>query len=79
MRDINIPRAIGIPNPMAYQRLCASLRDNWQEIKEHFHNQTDADTYKTSRIHIRKREGTKSLFKMNGPYEVLINLKTFNP
>ena len=65
MRDINIPRAIGIPNPMAYQRLCASLRDNWQEIKEHFHNQTDVDTYKTSRIHIRKREGTKSLFKMN--------------
>ena len=65
MRDINIPRAFGIPNPMAYQRLCASLRDNWNNILDHFHKQTDADNYKVSRIHIRKRKETKSLFKMN--------------
>jgi hypothetical protein len=65
MRDINIPRALGIPNPMAYQRLCAALRDNWQEILAHFHTQTDTDNHKISRIHIRKRKGTKALFKMN--------------
>lgn len=65
MRDINIPRALGIPNPMAYQQLCASLRDSWAEIQSHFHAQTDADNHKISRIHIRKRKGTKALFKMN--------------
>lgn len=65
MRDINIPRAFGIPNPMAYQLLCASLRDNWHYIQAHFHTQTDSDAYKISRIHIRKQKETKSLFKMN--------------
>ena len=65
MRDINIPRALGIPNPMAYQLLCASLRDNWDKIKEHFLSQTDNDKYKISRIHIRKRKESKALFNMN--------------
>ena len=65
IRDINIPRAFGIPNPMAYQKLCAVLRDNWQQIQSHFHTQTDTDKHKISRIHLRKRKGTKALFKMN--------------
>ena len=65
MRDINIPRAFGIPNPMAYQLLCSCLRDHWQDIQEHFHKQTDSNKHKIGRIHIRKRKGTKSLFKMN--------------
>ncbi|MBQ3350330.1 MAG: RNA-directed DNA polymerase [Thermoguttaceae bacterium] len=65
MRDINIPRAFGIPNPMAYQLLCASLRDNWDKIQKHFHLQTDKDKHKISRIHIRKRKESKSLFNMN--------------
>ena len=65
MRDINIPRVLGIPNPMAYQRLCSCLKDNWSLIKEHFRLQTSGDKHKISRIHIRKRWGTKSIFKMN--------------
>ena len=65
IRDTNVPRALGIPNPMAYQQLCAALRDNWSDIQSHFHTQTDINKYKISRIHLRKQKGTKALFKMN--------------
>lgn len=65
MRDINIPRSLGIPNPMAYQKLCGFLRDNWDSIKEHFKKQTERDPHKISRIHIRKLKDTDTLFKMN--------------
>ena len=65
MRDINIPRELGIPNPMAYQLLCVSLRKNWDKIKKHFQMQTDKNEHKISRIHIRKRKESKSLFNMN--------------
>lgn len=65
MRDINIPRSLGIPNPMAYQRLCLCLKENWDKIIEHFRRQTISNSYKVSRIHIRKRAHTDSLFKMN--------------
>jgi hypothetical protein len=36
MREINIPRQLGIPNPMAYQQLCQCLSKNWYEICNHF-------------------------------------------
>lgn len=65
MRDINIPRSFGIPNPMAYQRLCACLKDHWDEIKDHFNIQTLHNNHKISRIHIRKHKKTDMLFKMN--------------
>lgn len=65
MRNINIPRSFGIPTPMKYQRLCATLRDNWDEIKNHFHTQTDNQDYRVSRIHLRKLFGKKELFEMN--------------
>ncbi len=65
MRNINIPRLFGIPTPMKYQRLCATLRDNWTAIKIHFHNQTDLQEYRVSRIHLRKLYGKKELFEMN--------------
>ena len=65
MRDINIPRSLGIPNPMAYQRLCECLKDNWAEIQAHFEKQTNGDSHKISRIHLRKQADTGTLFKMN--------------
>lgn len=65
MRDINIPRSLGIPNPMAYQRLCECLKENWQLIRDHLRDQTAADKHKISRIHIRKQKDTEMLFKMN--------------
>ena len=65
MRDINIPRSLGIPNPMAYQRLCECLKENWQLIRDHLRKQTAADKHKISRIHIRKQKNSEMLFKMN--------------
>lgn len=65
MRNISIPRRMGVPNPFKYQRLCAELRDDWDKISAHFHNQTDAQNYRVSRIHVRKEYGEKRIFEMN--------------
>ncbi len=65
MRNINIPRMFGIPTPMKYHRLCVTLRDNWDDIKTHFHAQTDNQSYRVSRIHLRKMFNKKELFEMN--------------
>lgn len=54
MRNINIPRVLGIPTPMQYARLCQVLRDNWHYIKDHFKKYTAGQPYRISRIHIRK-------------------------
>lgn len=65
MRNINIPRALGIPTPMKYQRLCYTLCQYWSELKTHFHSQTDLQDYRVSRIHIRKLYDKKGIFEMN--------------
>lgn len=65
MRNVNIPRAFGIPTPMKYQRLCKILKDNWDNLKIHFHQQTDLQEYRVSRIHLRKLYGKNELFEMN--------------
>lgn len=65
MRNINVPRALAIPNPMAYQKLCRCLADNWSDIQQHFVKQTSGQDHKISRIHIRKMKDVKSLFVMN--------------
>lgn len=65
MRNISIPRLMGIPTPMSYQRLCATLRDNWHNIQQYFHTQTEGQSYRMSRIHVRKKHGTKQIFEMN--------------
>lgn len=65
MRNNNTPRSMGIPNPMAYQRLCECLSSNWDSLKLHFKEQTNEHEYKISRIHIRKQEKGKTLFAMN--------------
>lgn len=65
MRNISIPRQMGIPTPMSYQLLCATLRDNWTNIQQHFHAQTDSQSYRLSRIHVRKKFGSKQIFEMN--------------
>lgn len=65
MRSISIPRLMGIPNPFKYQRVCAELRDNWDKICTHFHAQTDGQSYRVSRIHIRKEYNKKRIFEMN--------------
>ena len=65
MRNLNVPRTLGIPNPMLYQKLCAVLRDNWSDIQTHFKEQTKNQTYKISRLHIRKLKNKKAIFEMN--------------
>ena len=65
VRNINVPRPLGIPNPMAYQKLCRCLSDNWDNLKLHFKQQTASQDYKISRIHIRKRNNSDALFSMS--------------
>ena len=65
MRNISISRLMGIPNPFKYQRLCAELRDDWNKIRDHFRTQTAQQTYRMSRIHVRKEYGEKRIFEMN--------------
>jgi hypothetical protein len=65
MRNVNIPRSLGIPNPMAYQKLCASVKEYWGDIQAHFREFCGGQTYKVSRTHVRKSKGRKSLFDMS--------------
>ena len=65
MRDINVPRALAIPNPMAYQQLCKCLSANWSDIKNHFRSMTSHQAYKVSRIHLRRMHETSALFQIN--------------
>lgn len=65
IRNINVPRPLGIPNPMAYQKLCRCLSENWDNLKRHFERQTLGQDYKVSRIHIRKRNNSDVLFSMS--------------
>lgn len=65
MRNISIPRLMGIPNPFKYQRVCSELRNNWEKLRAHFHAQTDGQSYRISRIHVRKEYNQKRIFEMN--------------
>jgi len=33
-RNNNAPRILNIPHPIAYHRLCKSLKDNWSQISK---------------------------------------------
>lgn len=65
IRNINIPRNIGIPTPMGHELLCKCLSENWNQIVEYFEQKTFGQPRIVSRLHIRKMQKTKSLFKMN--------------
>jgi hypothetical protein len=65
IRNTNIPRQMGIPNPMAYQQLCKCLSKNWQNICEHFEKFTSNQNHKVSRIHIKRLEKKHTLFEMS--------------
>lgn len=65
MRNVGIPRIMGIPNPFKYQRLCSELKLNWAKLKKHFYTQTAHQKHRISRIHIRKEFGKKRIFEMN--------------
>jgi len=62
MRNINVPRVLAIPNPIAYRNQCKVLSDNWDKLLEHFRKQTENQKYKISRIHIRKIDDSFKVF-----------------
>ena len=65
MRNINVLRAFGIPNPFAYEYLCHVIKDNWEHIGEKLINNTEGNTHKISRLHVRKRYDVRYLFELN--------------
>ena len=65
MRNVLTPRQLGIPTPLKYDKLCRVLRDNWFLLQKHFKDQTVMNTYRVSRIHLRKQKHNKKLFEMN--------------
>ena len=65
IRNSNAPRALGVPNPFAYQKLCKCLADNWDKLQEHFSSNTCDNEHKISRIHLRKLKDNNALFEMN--------------
>ena len=65
MRNINSPRAMAIPNPFGYYRLCKYVADHFSEIQDHFRKKTDDQKHRISRIHIRLMRNEKRLFLMN--------------
>lgn len=65
MRNINTPRALGIPTPMAYEKLCSVLKMNWGSIRKHFHAYTDSQKHLISRNHLQLRKNKNALFDMN--------------
>ena len=76
MRNINVPRIISIPNPLAYYKHCKILSENWDKIKKYFKNKTQGQKYKVSRIHIRKIKHKKSIFK--NEYKEIFNMNYKN-
>lgn len=65
VRNINIPRPLGVPVPMVYQKLVKYLTDIWPNIQQYFIDKTSNQTHKVSRIHIRKMYGKNKLFEMS--------------
>lgn len=65
MRNINTPRALGIPTPMAYEKLCSVLKANWGNIQQHFHTHTDSQNHLISRNHLQLHKYKDVLFEMN--------------
>lgn len=69
MRNVNVPRILSIPNPIAHWNLCYVLSESWNEIKEHFATKTQHQNHKISRIHIRKIEDEEAIFEMEYDFE----------
>ena len=65
MRNTNVSRQLGIPNPMAYYHLCKCISDYWGQIQLFFRQKTRGQGHIVSRVHLRKMAGTKMLFRMN--------------
>ncbi len=62
MRNINVPRPLGIPAPMVYQKLVRFMADNWDQLRTYFEESNKDQVVKVSRIHIRKIKNKSKIF-----------------
>lgn len=60
LRDINIPRHLGIPHPECYAVQAIAIAKHWEQIAEHSNKPDPA----ISRVHVR-HVGDGSIFEMN--------------
>ena len=60
LRDVNIPRQMGVPHPESYIVQCLALKRHWEVIKEHCRK----PEIPASRIFVRKTS-SKRVFEMN--------------
>lgn len=65
MRNINVPRSMGIPNPVVYFTQCKHIANIWPYLQKYFKEQTRDQNHVISRIHIRKMKDKQALFLMN--------------
>lgn len=65
IRNAGIKRDFGIPSPLTYEKLARHISNHWDEIKGVLRSNTEGHPYRISRIHIRKRKDSNSLFSMN--------------
>lgn len=65
IRNISVPRILSIPHPAAYANQCKYLHDIWPDLQKHFFEKTKDQSFKVSRVHLRKMKDTKELFEMN--------------
>lgn len=69
MRNINVPRLLAIPEPIAYFNLSYCLSKYWVELTDYFEAKTKNDKFKVSRIHIRKIKESKTIFSLGRSYD----------
>jgi hypothetical protein len=65
LRDINIPRHLGIPHPEAYAVQALAISKHWREVAMHCNQPKPA----ISRVHVR-HVGNGRIFEMNLAYPV---------
>ena len=63
IRNINIPRILSIPHPIAYKNQCQIITDNWDKLQRYFQEKTQGNSHKVSRIHIRKIDNSSKVFQ----------------
>lgn len=65
IRNAGVKRDFGIPSPFAYEMLVQHISNHWHEIRDILRQNTCGHPYRISRIHIRNRKDSESLFSMN--------------
>jgi len=65
IRNISVPRILSIPHPVAYLNHCKYLYNIWPKLQLYFFEKSNDQSFKVSRVHLRKMNDKKELFEMN--------------